>query len=43
MRNYLVSPDPHRVGMSLEDWLQRSDVRHDLGRAYSSELARHFK
>jgi hypothetical protein len=43
MRNYLVSPDPHRVGMSLADWLQRSDVRHDLGRSYSSELARHFK
>jgi hypothetical protein len=42
VREYLVSPNPHRAGMSLGDWLQRSDVRHDLGRAYSSEVARHF-
>jgi uncharacterized protein YbjT (DUF2867 family) len=43
MREYLFSTNPHRVGTSLDDWLQRSDVRHDLGRTYSSEVARHFR
>jgi uncharacterized protein YbjT (DUF2867 family) len=42
-REYLFSTTPHRVGISLEDWLLRSDVRHDLGRSYSSEVARHFR
>ena len=40
---YLYSPHPRRVGESLENWLERGDVRDDLGRAYVSELERHFR
>jgi hypothetical protein len=43
MREYLFSTNPHRVGTSLGNWLRGSDVRHDLGRTYSSEVARHFR
>jgi uncharacterized protein YbjT (DUF2867 family) len=43
MQEYLYSPNPRRVGMSLEAWLRHDDVRQYLGRAYSSELARHFR
>jgi uncharacterized protein YbjT (DUF2867 family) len=42
-REYLYSPNPRRVGMSLEEWLARDDVRGYLGRSYVSELARHFR
>lgn len=40
---YLYSPHPRRVGESLEDWLERGDVRDYLGRSYVSELERHFR
>ncbi|MGH9329387.1 MAG: epimerase, partial [Vicinamibacterales bacterium] len=43
MQEYLYSPNPRRVGMSLQDWLRRDDVRQYLGRTYSSELERHFR
>jgi nucleoside-diphosphate-sugar epimerase len=42
-QEYLFSPNPQRVGVSLEEWLKRDDVRQHLGRAYSSELALHFR
>ncbi len=40
---YLYSPHPRRVGESLENWLERPDVRDYLGRSYVSELERHFR
>ena len=40
---YLYSPHPRRVGESLENWLERGDVRDSLGRSYVSELERHFR
>jgi NADH dehydrogenase len=43
MGEYLYSPDPVRAGPSLAEWLRRPDVRGALGRAYASELARHFR
>jgi uncharacterized protein YbjT (DUF2867 family) len=42
-QEYLYSSNPQRVGISLEDWLERDDVRQSLGRVYSSELERHFR
>jgi NADH dehydrogenase len=42
-QEYLYSPSPRRVGISLEQWLERDDVRQSLGRVYSSELERHFR
>jgi uncharacterized protein YbjT (DUF2867 family) len=43
MQEYLYSPNPRRVGISLEAWLQQADVRDYLGRSYVSELGRHFR
>lgn len=40
---YLYSPNPRRVGIGLEAWLQQADVRNYLGRSYVSELGRHFR
>jgi uncharacterized protein YbjT (DUF2867 family) len=42
-QEYLYSPNPRRVGGSLENWLERRDVRDYLGRSYVSELGRHFR
>jgi NADH dehydrogenase len=42
-QEYLYSSTPRRVGISLEEWLQRSDVQSYLGRSYASELERHFR
>jgi NADH dehydrogenase len=42
-QEYLYSPNPRRVGISLEAWLQQADVRNYLGRSYVSELGRHFR
>jgi uncharacterized protein YbjT (DUF2867 family) len=42
-QEYLYSPNPRRVGESLENWLERGDVRDYLGRSYVSELDRHFR
>lgn len=43
MQEYLYSPNPRRVGSSLEQWLERDDVRRQIGHVYSSELGRHFR
>jgi uncharacterized protein YbjT (DUF2867 family) len=40
MEEYLYSPNPRRVGESLEEWLRQDSVRQSLGRTYSSELGR---
>jgi uncharacterized protein YbjT (DUF2867 family) len=40
MQEYLYSPNPRRVGESLEEWLRQDAVRQSLGRVYSSELGR---
>ena len=42
-QEYLYSPNPRRVGVSLDEWLQQGDVRDFLGRSYVSELERHFR
>lgn len=43
VRERLYSEHPVRVGPSLDEWLQRGDVRRELGQRYESELQRHFR
>jgi hypothetical protein len=41
MQELLVSNEPPRGRMRLDDWLLRSS--DSLGMSYASELARHFR
>jgi uncharacterized protein YbjT (DUF2867 family) len=40
---YLYAEEPLRRGSDVGAWLTTSSVRAELGRKYSSELARHFR
>jgi uncharacterized protein YbjT (DUF2867 family) len=42
-REYLCSPQPLRRGADFDVWLASESVAGTLGRAYASELARHFR
>jgi NADH dehydrogenase len=42
-RGYLCAAAPLRRGADFGDWLAQPAVAETLGRAYSSELARHFR
>jgi len=41
-REYLYSASPERRGVDFAQWISDRRVASELGKRYSSELARHF-